>query len=346
MSRSWRRECGQRSSAGGEWRVEADGKGSFCSSPCKRFGASARPTDMKRITAFVLVVMTAACSRSSARADHDFDTTVANPTYSSAAPTVLFDEAHHNIHKAGGTYAPFAKLVANDGYTVRRNRKRFTATALRSADVVVIANALGRNDRNDDPAFTDVECDVLTDWIRRGGSLLLITDHYPTGSAVANLARRLGVDMSGGVTEDSTSFDARFDPSHIVHGDLPQHQITTNVRRILTFTGQSLSVPHGAIALLPLGSGAIDRAATPRVERAGGDVRVHVEYGAGTPARGRAQAIAFAFGQGRVVVLAEAAMASAQLSAYDGSPFGMNVSGYDNRQFILNVTHWLSGKVP
>ena len=36
-------------------------------------------------------------------------------------------------------------------------------------------------------------------------------------------------------------------------------------------------------------------------------------------------------------------MASAQLSPYDGSPFGMNYPGIDNKQFVLNVIHWLSG---
>jgi hypothetical protein len=150
--------------------------------------------------------------------------------------------------------------------------------------------------------------------------------------------------MSGGVTEDSASYDKRFDASHIVFDSFPQHSITRGLNRIITFTGQSLSVPAGATALLPLGRTALDRSAAPRVERAGGDVRVHVEYGPGSSALGRAQAIAMEIGQGRVVVLGEAAMVTAQLSRYDGSPFGMNVSGYDNRQFALNVMHWLSRK--
>ncbi|HET7602066.1 MAG TPA: hypothetical protein VFK36_03555 [Gemmatimonadales bacterium] len=77
-------------------------------------------------------------------------------------------------------------------------------------------------------------------------------------------------------------------------------------------------------------------------EHRGNDVLVHVEYGPGASAAGRAQAVAFELGAGRVVVLAEAATVSAQLSQYDGSPFGMNVEGYDNRRFALNVMHWLS----
>jgi hypothetical protein len=36
-------------------------------------------------------------------------------------------------------------------------------------------------------------------------------------------------------------------------------------------------------------------------------------------------------------------MLSAQLIGPDRRPFGMNRSGIDNRQFALNVMHWLSG---
>ena len=297
---------------------------------------------MTRLHVTLCVLLFAGCQRSGAQPDRSFDTTVRTPAYTERGPIVLFDEAHRNIHKANHTYAPFADLIQSDGYRLRRGRRLISEAELRGIDIVVIVNALGGNERNDDYAFSEAECATLVEWVRNGGSLLLITDHYPTGSAVANLAERLGVSMSGGVTEDSTSYDERFDPSHIVFADLPAHPITRDVSRVLTFTGQSLSVPDVATPLLPLSASAVDRAAAPRVERVGGDVLVHVEYGPGSSAAGRAQAIAMDFDNGRVVVLAEAAMASAQLSAYDGSPFGMNVSGNDNRQFVLNIMHWLS----
>ena len=299
---------------------------------------------MRALAGVLAALALASCQEASsgAKPDRAFDTSVAQPAYPHDGPRVLFDEAHHNVHRAGHTYAPFADLIRNDGYELVTNGSTIDAAALEDVDVLVIANALGENERNDDLAFTDAEADVIVAWIRTGGSLLLVTDHYPTGMAVANLARRLGVDMSGGVTEDSAHHDPRFDPSHIVHDSLPEHPTTRGIRRVLTFTGQSLSVPAGATALLPLRGTARDRAAAPRVEREGSTVRVHVEYGPAVPATGRAQAVALELGAGRVVVLGEAAMASAQLSAYDDSPFGMNVDGYDNRDFVLNVMHWLT----
>jgi hypothetical protein len=55
-------------------------------------------------------------------------------------------------------------------------------------------------------------------------------------------------------------------------------------------------------------------------------------------AAGRAQAVALAFGKGRVFVAAEAAMFTAQKTN-----FGMNYPGTDDKQFVLNVIHWLTG---
>jgi hypothetical protein len=59
-------------------------------------------------------------------------------------------------------------------------------------------------------------------------------------------------------------------------------------------------------------------------------------------AAGRAQGLAFAFGKGRVVVMGEAGMLSAQLAGADKRPFGMNRPGIDNRQLALNIMRWLS----
>ncbi len=56
------------------------------------------------------------------------------------------------------------------------------------------------------------------------------------------------------------------------------------------------------------------------------------------------------YGKGRLAVFGEAAMFSAQIATLPGNPqpikAGMNVAGYDNRQFALNLLHWLSRALP
>ena len=97
----------------------------------------------------------------------------------------------------------------------------------------------------------------------------------------------------------------------------------------MTFTGQSLKGPTDSVALLKLSDSAKDvpdREATTS-----------------TSAAGRAQSLALKFGKGRVVVQGEAAMLSAQVAGQEKFKMGMNVEGTDDKQFALNIVHWLSG---
>jgi len=143
-------------------------------------------------------------------ADSSFDVRVAHPAYTTTHPKVLFDEAHHNFHTATGRYKPFVDLISNDGYQVAPNKQTFTKDAFEGFQVLVIANALGSSNSEaadaSSPAFTQLECDNVRDWVRNGGALLLIADHAPAGAAAENLATRFGVEMSKAYVADPTNF--------------------------------------------------------------------------------------------------------------------------------------------
>src|SRR5208283_4120144 len=101
---------------------------------------------------------------------------------------------------------------------------------------------------------TDAECDAVRDWVGGGGSLLLITDHAPMGSAAQCLAKRLGVNMSTGATSDpvnSSGGDTSLVFSRANHllGDHPitrGRDDTERVNKVQTFTGTSLKGPEGS----------------------------------------------------------------------------------------------------
>jgi len=298
-----------------------------------------------------LAIAAIGCS-SGDKVDSSFDTRVESPAYPDNGPRVLFDEAHHNVHRARKSYRPFVEMIESDGYRVARGTKDVTQETLAPYAVFVIAAALGDNERNDDPAFEPAECDAIRDWVSAGGALLLITDHYPTGHAVEALAARFGVELSKGVVEDSVNCDRDFDETHIVfsreNGGLTAHPIVNGrssseaVGRVLTLTGQAIYAPPPAGAFLALSGIAVAKSALPTVERKGGDVLVSIEYVDPVSVPGWSQGLAMEFGKGRVVVLGEAAMLSARLHRYDKRPIGMNTPGYDNRQLALNIMHWLT----
>ncbi len=292
--------------------------------------------------ALLLVLVAVSCSRPY---DTSYDARVTAPTYKNEHPLVLADAAHHNRHTINGTYRPFAALLESDGYRVRKLKTAVAADSLKNAAVLVIPAAMGNDETNSTPAFTDAESDAIEAWVRDGGSLLVITDHYPFPTAVQTLLARFGVQVGDGMTFDSVNFDrASRDDSQLVfsrdNGLLADHVITRGVSRVVTFTGASLRAPAPAVSLLRLGATATTRPPHPHVTRSGGDVRVNVEFGPPVSAAGWSQAIALEHGRGRAVFTAEAAMLTAQRDA--DRRIGMNLPGYDNKQFAINILHWLT----
>jgi hypothetical protein len=299
---------------------------------------------MNTLAAFILTLALATTIFAQQQADSSFDASVKNPAYTTTHPKVSIDEAHFNFHTASGRYKPFADLVGNDGYLVSANKEKFTAESLKSFDVLVISNAGAAQEASADqlkPAFTDAECDAVRDWVRAGGALLLIADHAPAGSAAEILSLRFGIDMSKGFTGDPINFEPvtlqsswiRFSRANKNLGDHPitrGRNAAERINSVLSFTGQSLSLPPAGAALLKLSTKAYD------VDDPNNPGKAKI-----TSAAGRVQALALPFGKGRVVVTGEAAMLSAQ-----NQNFGMNYPGTDNKQFVLNVMHWLTGLLP
>lgn len=284
------------------------------------------------------------------RADLGWSPGISRPTYRDTHPVVLLDEGHHNASTASmlGRYRPFAQLLKADGYKVRLGDGPFTAASLEGVQVLVIANAAGGgkpqflginlpfgnlSDRGA-PAFTAEEVRAVSEWVKGGGSLLLVADHAPFGAAAENLGAAFGIRMYKGFMEvrnelsDPLLFskeNGRLGDHPILQGDSP----AAAIGKVMTFTGQSLDGPPEASILLRVPDNAVEYTLQEQGEAKEG------------PA-GKAQGLALAWGQGRLVVLGEAAMLTAQVA--DNQPFGMNMPGNDNKQFALNVLHWLSHK--
>jgi hypothetical protein len=281
--------------------------------------------------------------------DRAFDTRVSKPAWVDRHPVILFDEAHYNAHTLDGNFAPFGALLRNDGYVLRTNRQPFTQESPADVRVLVIVNAAGgsnpklfgfnlvplRKGQRDAAAFTANEIETVRRWVANGGSLLLVADHYPFGSAASGLAAAFGVRMHGGYAQAANQYAGQDDPGSIRFSRrnqlLADHAITAGrgtserVNEVMSFTGQSLDGPDGS-ALLRLPSSAVEYVPPPP----------HFKE---QPA-GNMQAAALEYERGRLVVLGEAGMLTAQVD--DGTTFGMNVPGVDNRQFTLNLLRWLS----
>jgi len=303
-------------------------------------------------------------------ADPDFDATVAQATYIRTHPRIAIDQAHDNFHTKDELFKPFADLLRSDGYDVVANTAKFTSGSLEGIDVLIISNALGKleNDNNNStPAFTKPECDAVYEWVRRGGSLFLVADHAPMGDAAAPLAERFGVTLGNGFVFDTNpeNFDHK-DPTELVFSDrnhlLGSNPITRGrndaerLHKLVAFTGESVTISPGSIVILKLSPTAGEvktrSAVQPLHDEDAAKAKASLEAALRQrPITGRAMAVGFTLGRGHVVVSGEAGMLTAQVfkeKDKDGTEkfvgkTGMSVPGNDDKQYVLNVMHWLSG---
>lgn len=315
------------------------------------------------LTLSLALMLAAPAAAQQQMVDPDFRPAVERPAWTDGqGPLVAIDEAHANFHRMDGQYAPFAALLRADGYRVRAGTQAFDAGGLEGVDVLVIANAGATQQKPTPPAFTEAEGAALEAWVRDGGRLLLIADHTPFGAAAEALAARFGVRMGtgyafaltdggGGLTTNLTYPAEAFGDHPIIAG----RDDSERVEAVTAFTGQSLEGPPGATVLLPMTDGAREspdlptlQALADRLDDAGvPDAAVAELSKPALPAQG----LAFDYGRGRVVVLGEAGMLSAQLIRYPPESgqadrrFGMNAAP-GNARFGLNIMHWLTGLLP
>lgn len=306
---------------------------------------------MALIECIFLFVVFAFESTASQQPDPAFNARVSDPAYAIRHPRALFDEAHNNSHTADGTYKPFLDLIKSDGYLVSINEKRFSRQSLAGYSVLIIVNATGSQEKRESPAFTKEECDAVRDWVQAGGSLLLVIDHAPFNTPSAELAARFSVDISPGFVIDKKNFNTESDDQTEIifsrdNSLLLKHPITEGrtaaerVNRVITFSGVSVKGPDAGVQFLKLSSDAFD-ILRPEKEKVSDDPEAARVDWKQAPAGGRGQAVALEFEKGRVVVFGNAAALTAQIGSKD-IHYGMNVSGFGNRQLALNIMHWLS----
>jgi len=278
-----------------------------------------------------------------------FTPNVGAPTFKQGTgPIVLIDGGHHNFHTMDGRYLPFARILQRDGYIVRSHDARFTRSDLDRSRILVISNALAKENENDwnlptPSAFDSAEIAAVRSWVSDGGSLWLIADHMPFPGAAGQLAAEFGILMGNGFALDPKTEDGRMRFTR-TEGTLADHPITRGrnsserIDSVISFTGQAfrLEVPgdnlmalgHNVMLLMPEVAWQFSKL-TPSIS-----------------ASGMLQGAAIRFGKGRVAAFGEAAMFSAQLGGPNRAAMGMNdPTAPQNPQFLLNVLHWLSGSL-
>ncbi|MBL7826400.1 MAG: hypothetical protein JNJ57_07205 [Saprospiraceae bacterium] len=275
-------------------------------------------------------------------ADSAFTLTIERPSYKfGTGPVVMIDEWHQNFHTAGGRYAPFARVLQADGFRILPSNAAFSEKALQSGKILVISNALHASNVGNwtlptPSAFTKEEIKSVQDWIKNGGALFLIADHMPFAGAAQELAQSFGFKFLNCFANDNRS--RAVERFYKGNGTLAANELTQGIDTLVTFTGSAFKAPKRAKPLLILKNYTLAMPITAWQFEENTPVK---------PSEGYLQGAYMHYGKGRIVVMGEAAMFSAQLSGPNRNRIGMNsAEARQNAPFLLNLIRWLDGQNP
>lgn len=270
--------------------------------------------------------------------DTVYRVTIAEPMFESGkGPKILIDEAHNNLHRKEGGLFAFTRMMEEDGAQVFANEKKFTKSVLEEFDVLLIVNPLHDSNvgnwQNPCPsAFSIKEIAAIVNWVKDGGRLLLVADHMPYGGAVQDLAKEFEVEWSN-------SFAIRngqhWPPSVFTKesNTLRNSPVSNELSQIASFSGSVFKAPKEAIPLLVFDSS--HEILMPEVAWQFSEETKHLT------ADGWHQGACLDYGQGKVLLLGEAAMITAQIAG--GQKAGMNIlEAPENGQLALNIFRWLA----
>jgi hypothetical protein len=279
-------------------------------------------------------------------ADTEFHYENKNPAFpTNKGPKLLIDKAH-SPYVARGAYEPFLKLVREDGFQTNSLETKFTAKSLADTQILVVVNAYKKTFSQfsimQPPAAHDGdEIEVISDWVSKGGRLLLIADHAPFAGGTIALAEKFGFTyFNGYVLEEAAlpflhgrinySINNGLNQNHpIVSGKFSQDEIS----QFFTFGGSAFIPPSDAKSLLTIPKGFVVLL-THSLRQAHSAAKINVSgFSAGST---------LTYGDGRIAVFAEAGAFTAQ-NVDKLKTMGMNNPyGAKNPIFALATMRWLA----
>ena len=294
---------------------------------------------IRRVAPLLSLLVLAVPAGAQQMGDPEFAPAAVEPRWREGeGPRVAIDAAHDNFHTLDGRYAPFAAVLAADGFRVRGNDVPFTPEALAAVDLLVVANALHPDNEGNwklptPSAFTPEEIAFVRAWVEEGGALFLIADHMPFPGAAEDLAAAFGFTLHNGfaLPAGDPSVPIRFRRED---GTLGDHDAARGVDEVRSFTGQAFRAPDEATVILRLPEGTVSL--DPEIAWEFDDDTPHVDVG------GWAQGAVLPVGKGRVAVFGEAAMFSSQVAG--DRRVGLRSEGAEGNETLLHgLTRWLVG---
>jgi hypothetical protein len=164
----------------------------------------------------------------------------------------------------------------------------------------------------------------------------------PMAGAAQDLAKAFEFEFTNGFVFDTLSRGPSF--FNLNEKTLAESIITKGrysaerVDQIVTFTGQAFKIPDDATPILTFNKNYVNMLPDTAWVFNNKTIKFNVE--------GWSQGAYKNYGKGKIVVFGEAAMFTAQLAGPEKRKMGMNnEDAPENYKLLLNIIHWLDGKL-
>lgn len=276
--------------------------------------------------------------------DTTFAIDLSNPSYEKGSgPTICIDSAHNNFHTLNGGYAPFARVMREDGYKVSDISTAITdAKVLQDCRIYMIVNPLHERNLGNwqlptPSAFSSEEIDQIKSWVQNGGSLFLIADHMPFSGAAKELAAPFGFEVSNGFAFLEKP-ENQPDIFNLENGRLPESPILGDeITTVTSFTGSAFTYPEDAVPVMIFKEG--DYSLEPEIAWQFNDETKRTDLD------GYAQGALLKVDDGKIAMFGEAAMFTAQTITNERGTFNFGINSKrlapQNILFLLNLVYWL-----
>ena len=301
-----------------------------------------------KFTLLALCLMLTIAAQGQMLNDSPFDSNVLHPKFAKGkGPTILFDKGHHNFIVEMGLAKPLMDVAAADGYQVKVDSMKFTKDYLAPYKMLVIFPAMpfkfgSKAQVTDEITFTSDELTALHDWVSQGGSLLMFNEHAPIDKSVTPLFNKFGIQLSIGIVSDSINYETTYPIS--------------NKESLLKFTRSNglLNTDHPITQgekkgeeitnIMSYSGGGLTGAGYTNIFKLSPSATIKKHNGSAPSGTANSQALAGKFGKGKVVALGDCNGFTAMYMMNNSTKIsaGMQVAGYDWKQFAINTLHWLS----
>ena len=233
--------------------------------------------------------------------------------------TILFDLNHNEMLTLDNDFSDFLKLLHNLNFKIEKNEnKDLTKKVLENIDVLILGNPI-------DDYFSNIEIKEIVNFVRLGGSLLLVSEYgadYLQKTNLNDIANHFGFLFEKNLIKEENP--KNHNCSSILHiHEFPETDFLNGLREVTIGGTCSLYLKKGANALLETSKlnnwSEIYNNSSEEWEKDKEQLHVIAAYAK--------------FGQGKVIALGDIDIFC--------SDDNIGINSLDNQKFLHNILSWL-----